>query len=241
MPIYSRIQTCHWSFSWPIFLGLSMIGLLLGSCEYERPQDEGLIVYDLTFPFLEESILKNVFPEEMKLHFKDGKMHGEIRSLGGIVKTTFVTDNRKKEISQMLKNYSEYDVCTLNEEGVRGFLSDQPEVRFEPTDKRESIAGYNCKVTIAHFQTDSVPPIFLYHTDEIELLNPNWYTQFADMEEVLLGYEIEQFGMRMQLRARQVIKRDIDSSLFAVPEKYTACPADEIKTKMRAMLSDFIE
>lgn len=215
--------------------------LFVSSCQYELPQDEGLIVYDLTFPFLEESILKNVFPEELKLHFKEGRMHGEIRSLGGIVKTTFVSDNDKKEISQMLKNYSEFDVCTLDEKGVQEFLSDQPKVRFEPTDEREWIAGYHCKVTIAHFQTDSVPPIFLYHTDEIELLNPNWYTQFSEMDDVLLGYEVEQFGMRMQLRARQVIKKDIDAAMFAVPEKYTACPAEEIKAKMRAMLSDFIE
>jgi hypothetical protein len=78
----------------------------LAGCEFDRPEAEGRIYYELSFPFLEGNILENVFPTEMVLSFKDDRMTGEIRSLGGIMKTSFITDNDAKTIQQMLKNLS---------------------------------------------------------------------------------------------------------------------------------------
>lgn len=223
------------------YLGVvSVFMTILLSCNYERPDAEGVIYYDVSFPFLEGNILKNVFPEEMKLYFKDDMMYGEVRSLGGIVKTSFISDNQERRISQMLKNYGEKFYVELDEDGVEDFLSDQPAVRFEETSDSIDIAGYRCAITVANFMTDSVPAIMLYHTNKIDIKNPNWYTQFAEMPEVLLGYEVEQFGMRMKLIARQVIKKEVSDEQFIRNEKYQPINSSELKIMMKGMLDDFL-
>lgn len=216
-------------------------GLAFSSCTFERPDAEGVIYYDLEFPFLEDNMLKNVFPEEMKLYFKDDKMYGEVRSLGGIVTTSFIADNDEKVITQMLKNYSDYYSSTLNEAGVRESLSNHPGIRYETTDRSEVVAGYTCKVTIAHFLTDSVPPITLLHTSEIDIQNPNWYTPFHEMEDVLLGYEVEQFGMRMKLHANTVAKKVVEDQMLVKRDKYQEIPVEDLSEMMSGMLTDFID
>lgn len=215
--------------------------LTLGSCSFERPDAEGVIYYDLEFPFLEDNMLKNVFPEEMKLYFKNNKMYGEVRSLGGIVTTSFVCDNDERVITQMLKNYSDYYCSTLNEKEVKASLVDHPGIRYESTSRTEMVAGYECEVTIAHFLTDSVPPIILFHTDEIDIDDPNWYTPFYEMEDVLLGYEVEQFGMRMKLKASAVAKKVVDDQLLVKGQKFEEIPVDELSAMMSGMLTEFID
>lgn len=226
------------AFLW--FAIVTISGIFAG-CSFDRPDAEGVIFYDVSFPFLEGSILQNVFPEEMKLAFKDDRMYGEVRSLGGIAKTSFISDNRDREIYQMLKNYSDHTYIKLDYDGMRNFLRDQPEVRYEKTNDSVDVAGYRCAVTIAHFVTDSVPPIELLHTSEIDIKNPNWYNPFYEMDEVLLGYEVEQFGMRMKLRARQVVKREIDETKFLLPEKYVLTTEEALKAELQGMLSDFLD
>jgi hypothetical protein len=221
---------------------LTLIAMvMLVSCNYERPDAEGVIYYDISFPFLDGSMLQNVFPEEMTLWFKDDLVKGEIRSLGGIMKTSFIADNRRMKIDQMLKNYSDYSMTSFDAAGVSTLLADQPGVRLEPTGDSVSVAGYRCAVTIAHFLIDSVPPIALYHTNQIDIRHPNWYTQFNELDEVLLGYEIEQFGMRMKLKARQVIKKELPDDLFLPEGKYTPISPEDFKHSVRSLLSDFFE
>jgi hypothetical protein len=215
--------------------------LAFNSCTFERPDAEGVIYYDLEFPFLEDNMLKNVFPEEMKLYFKDDKMYGEVRSLGGIVTTSFIADNEEKTITQMLKNYSDYYCSTLDEPNVRQSLSGHPGIRYEATERTELVAGYMCKVTIAHFLTDSVPPITLLHTDEIDIESPNWYSPFHEISEVLLGYEVEQFGMRMKLRANTVAKKVVEDQMLVKRDKYQEIPVQELSEMMSGMLTDFID
>lgn len=236
-------SSCNKAVGRALVIAWSMVfsGLLLNSCSFERPDAEGIIYYDVSFPFLEGNILQNVFPEEMKLAFKDDRMYGEIRSLGGIAKTSFISDNNKQEIYQMLKNYSEHTYIKLDKRGVHDFLRDQPKVRYEKTSDSVDVAGYRCAVTIAHFVIDSVPPIELLHTNEIDIKNPNWYNPFHEIDEVLLGYEVEQFGMRMKLVARQVKKREIDEAKFILPEKYVEVTLDDLREELQTMLSDFLD
>lgn len=223
-------------------LALTFFSLLhLAACTFDRPEAEGKIYYDLSFPFLEGNILENVFPTEMVLSFKDDRMSGEIRSLGGIMKTSFITDNDAKTIHQMLKNYSEYSYASFDEEGIRDLLRKQPGVRIEPTTDSVTVAGYRCAVSTAYFLIDSVPPIQLYHTDEIDIEDPNWYTQFYELDEVLLGYEVEQFGMRMKLLASRVEKSEVPESAFLVESTYQLVSGDQLADQLRTLLNEYLE
>ena len=215
--------------------------LLLAACEFDRPEAEGRIYYELSFPFLEGNILENVFPTEMVLSFKDDRMAGEIRSLGGIMKTSFITDNDAKTIQQMLKNYSDYSFANFDEDGIRNVLSQQPGVRIESTNDSAMVAGYKCAVSVAYFLIDSVPPIQLFHTDQIDIEEPNWYTQFHELNEVLLGYEVEQFGMRMKLLATQVIKCEVPEASFVVDKDYKEVSGEQLSSQLKSLLDEYLE
>ena len=213
----------------------------LAGCEFDRPEAEGRIYYELSFPFLEGNILENVFPTEMVLSFKDDRMTGEIRSLGGIMKTSFITDNDAKTIQQMLKNYSDYTYASFDEQGLNKLLSSQPGVRIESTNDSALVAGYKCAVSIAYFLIDSVPPIQLFHTNQIDIEEPNWYTQFHELNEVLLGYEVEQFGMRMKLKATQVIKCEVPDASFIVDQNYKEVTGSELSEQLKTLLNEYLE
>lgn len=224
--------------------GLVLFGflLMLGSCLGETlgsSVDEGVIEYDVSFPYLENSVLKNVFPEEMVFHFKDGMVHGELKSLGGIVATEYIANGNDKELTQMLKAFKDRYAMILSEGDVNEMLKEMPGVTFERTAETDTIAGYLCTKTIANFTIDSVPPIVLYHTNEIDIDNPNWFTQFSAIDEVLLAYEVEQYGMRMKLRARNVRKEEVSDEKFLVPEQYKMIDRAEMEKHVDDMIKEF--
>lgn len=218
------------------------IALCLFGCSLPKGSlDEGSITYEVSFPFLENSILKNVFPEEMTLLYKENLVRGDIRSLGGIVSSGFVADSEQREYQQLLKNYQDYYKVILDQEATDAFVATQPALRFEATDETMMIAGFECQLTIAHFQTDSVPPVKLYHTDEIDIDNPNWFNQYREIEDVLLGYEIEQFGMRMQLMAKEVTHDKINKKAFEVDPQYKTVEMAEFRNTIRQLLEGITE
>ena len=222
-----------------LLITFALLGAIVLQCNIRKKNKaEGTIVYDVTFPYLEDPILANVFPEEMKLTFQGENTHGYLKSLGGIVTSEFISDERNRTFVQLLKAFSDRYVMELNEEQVRDYLSIKPQMEFTSTGKTKEICGYTCYETIANFKTDSTPPVHLYHTKELDIPSPNWFNQYAKIEEVLLGYEIEQYGMRMKLTAREVDINGIDNSVFIVDPKYQTINARKMESVIDSMMGN---
>jgi hypothetical protein len=216
--------------------------LLLSSCSPnadEKKFSEGTIIYDVTFPFQQNDILVNLYPSEMIMDFKDDKVRMSMQSLGGLVATEFVVDNGTHEFSQILRALKERHFMSLDEAEVGEMVNSMPKMILTPTDETDSLAGYLCKKTIAIFDSDSVPPIELWHTDQIDLTNPNWCNQFYESKDVLLGYEIEQYGMRMRLRARSVMPADVPETRFVLPEGYAELDYLGMRAHVKDLLGQF--
>jgi hypothetical protein len=75
-------------------------------------------------------------------------------------------------------------------------------------------------------------------TDEIEVENPNWYTPFAGAEGVLLKYELEQWGMRMTLTAREIIFKEVPDEQFEIPASYKEISADSMYLHLEELLEE---
>jgi len=95
-------------------------------------------------------------------------------------------------------------------------------------------------MTIAEFVGDSVPSVELWHTSDINLNSPNWYNQYNKLEEVLLGYEMEQYGMRMKLRARTVIIESVADDVFSEPDGYNMVSVTEMDAQIRALMEEYL-
>lgn len=203
--------------------------------------DEGVIVYEVTFPFNQDDLLIHLFPGEMMMEFKQDKIHGRLKTVGNIVQTDFIVDNKSREFSQLLKAFEDRYVLSLDEKGVAQMLETMPKMKLIPTEETDSLAGYLCRMTIAEFTTDSVPSIELWHTNEIDIESPNWCNQFNGLDEVLLGYEIEEYGMRMRLRAKEVKYIEVSDEQFAVPSDHNSVDLANMRAKIFELMETYMK
>lgn len=223
--------------------GISAIALL-SSCEpasEAEARSAGRIEYEVTFPFNKEDMLVNLYPQKMQIAFSDDRMKAELKSFGGVIATEFFVDNDDKQFTQLLRAFNERLALNLDQSGVDGMLATMPSMKLTATEDVDTIAGYLCSRTIAEFRSDSVPAIDLWHTGEISISSPNWWNQFNGCEELLLGYDIEQFGMRMRLRATSVYFCTIPDDEFELPENYDAIEWPEMEKKLGGLIDQFSE
>ncbi len=112
---------------------------------------------------------------------------------------------------------------------------------MEKTGIQDSIAGFLCEKTIAHFLNDSVPAIELYHTKAIKVDHSNWWNQFSEIDGFLLAYEVEQYGKRMRLQAREITYGPVADERFEIPADYLLITSDAMKEKIDGLMTDFME
>ena len=186
---------------------------------------EGKIIYDVTFPYESNDIKFALFPSEMTCIFDGEHQHTFIESAYGIVKSEFIIDHEKKEFNHLVACFGSDYAMHLNEGEYNDWIKQFPSVRLEQTDETMMIAGYECKKTIAYFASDSLPSVDLYSTTKLDIDGNNWWNSYAGVEGTLLGYDIEQYGRRMQVRAREVIFQKTTPEDFQVPTSYTPISA----------------
>lgn len=203
-------------------------------------KNEGTIIYDVSFPYEENSLMLELYPKEMTFDFNKHFMRGSIRSAWGVVTTDIVIDSKNRKYTQMLKSFSDKYQMTLSEENMGDWLKMSPEMIIEETEDTLSIAGFLCTKSIARFKNDSLPSIELYHTDELRIDESNWWNQFHGLNGFLLGYEIEQYGKRMKLRAREIRFQPIAPEQFMIPSEYIPLDASGMKSKIEKVVDEFM-
>jgi hypothetical protein len=202
---------------------------------------EGKIIYDVSFPYESNDIKLALFPSEMTCIFDGEHQHTLIESAYGIVKSEFIIDHEKKEFNHLVACFGSDYVMHLNEGEYNEWIKQFPSVRLETTEETMMIAGYECKKTIAYFKSDSLPSVDLYSTTKLDLDGNNWWNTYAGVEGTLLGYDIEQYGRRMQVRAREVIFQKTNPDDFQIPSSYTPISAGEMKAKLDEIVKDYLD
>lgn len=223
---------------------LLLTGISLSRCSMSTPSSgamEGRIIYDVTFPYEENSVMMDLFPKEMTFHFKGSRMHSEVRSSYDLLTTDFIIDNESRTITQLLKNMSSRYAMELDADGTVQWLKQYPPVSIEPTTETSTIAGYVCSKSIAHFAGDSIPDIELYHTKGIGLDPANWWNQFNGVDGFLLGYDIVQYGKHMRMRAREVRFEAVSDDEFKIPDTFKSVSRAEMNNELIAVVEEFMQ
>jgi hypothetical protein len=110
-------------------------------------------------------------------------------------------------------------------------LNDFPDMVITGEVKDTVILGLPCYKTFAEFQIDSVPAVALYYTKAINVKNPNWINKYQQVDGFLLGYDIEQFGMRMRLLATDIIQEEFSFDKENIYGKNTTLEYKELEPK----------
>jgi len=227
---------------WICSLVALMCSLLMSCGESGLPflknKKEGYIKYEVTFPY-ESGLMLQFYPKEMMYYFSEEQAHAVLSSAYGVVSTDFFIGQKDEFFSHYLKSFSEKKVIHMHHTNVHEWLKRYPDVRLEETNETLDIAGFKCKKTIAHFMIDSLPTIDLYSTKEIGIHDKNWWNKFDGLDGVLLGYEVNLYGKRMRLRAKEVKFEKQDPSVFERPDGYEEVNFDQMDAALRDLSNSF--
>lgn len=204
----------------------------------------GTITYSVDFPFFKDQKLKRLLPKEYSLSVSENAMYGEMNSFANIICNRFYSVNDSMVLYQSFDNGSKKFQSRINKKEMDELLSEMPDMVITGEVMDTVILGLNCKKVFAEFQIDSVPPVALYYTKDIKVNNPNWINKYSSVDGFLLGYDLEQFGMRMRLMATDIKEGEYKysrSSIFGkkVSSDYKILNPDELQDEFKKLLENF--
>lgn len=222
----------------------ALILMVAASCSPNRSysgENEGRIIYDVTYPYETPSLVLDLYPKELHFYFKEDMMCSELKSSYDLISSHMIIDNDRHRFIQMLKNMRERNYVSLKEKETRTWLNMHPDLRYVETNEFVVIVGKKCKKVLAYLPDESVPPLELYYTNDMDLSTNNWWNQFFMIDGFLLGYDLEAFGKRMRVRAREIIHEPVNELRFKVPENYIEVNAEQMQSKLQEIMEEFVQ
>ena len=206
---------------------------------FNKGISEGVIKYDLSFPYLTEDQMQisNLLPDEMIYTFTESENQSIISSIG--FKTIIHAMENSRELSHYVKVLSKKVKCDYDEPGVNNLVEGYPEVHIIKTNQTDTLAGVLCKKAIGVFTDMNRPSMKIYYTDEFDVENPNWCNQFADLEGTLMMFEMEQFNLRMRLKARSIEEIEKENVEFVKDDSYKKVDAVQMNHELNEIFSSF--
>jgi GLPGLI family protein len=203
---------------------------------------EGVIEYEVTYPKIDPgSILIELLPTKMIMKFKDNRFSTELSAGFGMFKMNVLNYSEDHEFVQLVKLINDRVMVKYNEEGALRSLESFPQISIEKTNNKKKIADFECSEAIITVHGDSVEVFTIYYTNEIKLEDPNWFTQFAEIEGVLMEYQVERYNLCTRFTAINVLPQEIEDEAFDIPEEYKTIEESEMDAKLLKIFNDFSE
>lgn len=225
------------------FLSLILSTIFVGCKEKVKPEEpkikEGEVHFELTYPYYEDAFMASIMPDEMVMTFKDN-VYKNCVSQGGLFSTTLIADCNNQTLIMILdlgpkKIYSELDKSLTDTMLLMYPIPDIERIR-----EHDSVAGAYCEKKLAIF--DNLKDGFdveLYETEDIDIENSNWCNQYGAIDGVLLGYEVEQYGIQMRFNATSIDTVKVDDSAFDIPEGFKKVPLERMLYELEEIFKSF--
>jgi GLPGLI family protein len=181
----------------------------------------------------------NLLPDRMQMYFNRGAYVNELSTVGGLFKNRFLVNQQDKSMLHQLKVFKKKIETGYDENEVEKQLQALPQLTIIETQSTDTIAGLVCKKAIGVFDNISLPEMEIWYTQEINLDNPNWCTQFHGLNGVLMQYEVEQLGIRMRFRAISVQNLESVEEQLEPEPGYESVSVDELKIELEQLVSTF--
>lgn len=226
------------------FLAAAIVLMVsLHSCKNFVQDDrisEGIIVFDVTYPKLDDnSVLKDFLPTKMTMKFDDNKFHSELSAAFGLFKTNVISFGDDQTFAQTVKLIDKKYAVKYDEEKAAHSNSQLPPIEITFTKKKKTIAGYTCKEAIVVVNTDEKETYTVFYTEEINIENPNWFTQFNEIPGVLMEYQIEKYNICTRFVAQTVESVKVDNNIFEIEDDYEMISEDRLNSEMMDIFDEF--
>ncbi len=225
---------------------LIIMALLVAACSsisnevFDNRINEGIIEYSISFPDLgEESITASLLPESMTYAFNEFSFASNFEAAGGVFKNRIIANSEEKTVEHQLKIFRKKIKVEMDDTEVMQMLAAYPKMTVIETDDTDSIAGYACQKALIVFEQIDMPEIEIFYTTDINMITPNWCTQYRDIDGVLMAYEIEEFGIRMRLEAQSVEHIALDPEIMQSEAEYTPISRETMDIELSQLVETF--
>ena len=177
-------------------------------------KDHGKIVFEISYPYDNGDIKTILYPSEMEVIFDETYERTHMATAFSAVENDYIINHDSKSFVQILNYLGTSYELDIDANNHPAWLAQFPTMTIEQTTETATLAGYECKKALAHFPNDSLPVVELFYTDDIEVGEGNWWNIYHDIDGVLLGYDLVQYGKRMRFRAKKVEFKEMESAEF---------------------------
>lgn len=205
-----------------LFLLLILLPLIQLTVLGQKKVKEGEIKFEMEFEGLDPMAAQFLKDSEMVMTFN--QEFSKVDMDMGIAKNSIIMDLKKQEGTMLLDAMGSNYLVKMSPEDISEDIEEDYEIK--KTGEFKEIAGYNCeKIIITPAEGE---PIEMFMTDLIKL-DGQYQAKFSGLQGFPMAYEIDQGGMKMSMKAIEVIERKVDASEFAIPEGYEELSADDLK------------
>lgn len=181
---------------------------------------EGVIHFDLSYPYYEDAFMASIMPDEMEMTFKNNVFRNHV-SKGGLFSSTVISDCNNETLILILDLGPKRIYCELDKLQTKEMLNNYSVPDILRVNEYDSISGTLCEKKSAIFdQLADGYDVELYETADVDIKNSNWFNQYNKIEGVLLGYEIEQFGIQARMIAKKMDTVAVNDSIFNIPSGF---------------------
>jgi hypothetical protein len=224
---------------------LVVCSILLGlfSCKEFASDDrinEGIIEFEVSYPKLNDnSVLKDFLPNKMTMKFKDNKFQSELSAAFGLFKTNVISFGDGKSFAQTVKLIDKKYAVKFDQQMVMASNKKLPAITIEHTQNTKEIAGYLCKEAIVRVNNEEQDVFNIYYTDQIDIDQSNWFTQFSEIKGVLMEYQIERYTICTRFSAKSVESAEVDKDLFKIKDDYEMISEERLDMEMMEIFQEF--
>lgn len=188
---------------------------------------EGFISYTVTPQGDVDASIAAQLPTEVLVYFKGEKNRIEQKTPMG--SAIIIGNISSKEQIVLIDMMGQKMALKSTKEETEKAQAEIPKGTVTVGTETKSIAGYTCKKV--DFTQDGKTSV-IYVTDEIDLQNSNWQTQYKDVEGVMLEY-IQLAGqegdIKLLITAKEVKKEKVKDTMFTIPTGYQEMSMAEFK------------
>jgi hypothetical protein len=201
-------------------------------------EDEGLLVYEISYPYDQEHPLIGIFPSELKMYFSGHMVRYELESFMGIVSSVVVADSRKETFQHSFSLFGDAVLMEVGKGELDDFLAELDPISTVLQPEKDSLVGCECQRGLIRYITSAKPAVPFCFTEDIRIPAPNFFTPFHRLDAVLLDYEMEQMGLIVRLRAKSLARMEVDPKIFDIHGKEKMTPVDfaGMKAKIEELL-----
>jgi len=210
-----------------VFTSLFLTLTLLVSCQQPSEKDSGISegYVEYRMEYLSDSTNEQFYkflPNKMKLFFKNHNTKNSIGDMAGIVEFTHIKNFQEGTYTTLVDLFDKQYKYVEKSGNHSIFFRSRPEMRIEPTEETQKIAGYTCRKFNVYDsgQQQKQPTHAIYSTDKINIRGFTDLTPYQGIGGVLLNFELQIYQIPVKMIATRVVKKDIEEEEFNIPSEY---------------------